>query len=192
VISALLLLTLAAPGDLAAQVKAKLFDAPVQRGTFEQSKQVKGFKRPLKSSGEYTVTKGQGVQWNTLLPFASQLTVSADEISSKQGRTEVFRLDAKSEPTVRLITQLLFSLLAGDLSSLETHFTATGEVGAESWSIELEPKADALKKVFIAISLKGDRAVRSVILKELNGDSTVITLSPSPPAGGEGRGEGRP
>jgi hypothetical protein len=191
VTAALLLMLLASPGDLAAQVKAKLNDAPVQKGTFEQSKQVKGFKRPLKSSGTYVVTKGEGVQWNTLKPFPSELSVKADEISSKQGATEVFRLDAKAEPTVRLITQLLFSLLAGDLASLENHFTATGNVKPDGWSIELQPKSDALKKVFTTISLQGDRAVHTVLLKELSGDTTSITLSPSP-RGGEGRGEGLP
>lgn len=190
--TALLLLALAASGDLASQVKAKLDPAPVQQGTFEQAKQVKGFKRPLKSSGTYVVTKGQGVQWNTQKPFPSELTVKAEEISSMANGAEVFRLDAKAEPTVRLITQLLFSLLAGDLSALEAHFTASGEVKAEGWHIELQPKSEALKKVFASITLDGDRAVRSVLLKELNGDSTAITLSPSPPVGGEGRGEGRP
>lgn len=185
--TALLLLALTASGDLASQVKAKLDPAPVQQGTFEQAKQVKGFKRPLKSSGAYVVTKGQGVQWNTLKPFPSELTVKAEEISSRANGAEVFRLDAKSEPTVRLITQLLFSLLAGELAALESHFTASGEVKAESWHIELHPKSGGLKKVFASITLDGDRAVRSVLLKELNGDSTAITLSPSPPAGGEGR-----
>ena len=172
-----LLLTLA-PGELAAQVKAKLSDAPVQKGTFEQRKQVKGFKRPLTSSGAYVVTKGQGVQWNTLKPFPSELSVKADEIASRQGGVEVFRLDAKAEPTVRLITRLLFSLLAGDLGALEAHFIASGEVGAEHWAIALVPKSDALKKVFTSITLEGDRAVRSVLLKELNGDSTTIVLVP--------------
>ena len=190
--TALLVLTLlAAPGDLAAQVKAKLADAAVQKGSFEQSKQVKGFKRPLKSSGTYVVTRGKGVEWNTLKPFPSELVVTADEISSKQGGAEVFRLDAKTEPTVRLITQLLFSLLAGDLAALESQFIAKGEVGAERWSIVLEPKSDALKKVFTTISLEGDQQVRSVLLKEFSGDSTTIQLAPSP-RGGEGRGEGKP
>ena len=154
----LLLLLTTAPGELAAQVKAKLSDAPVQQGTFEQSKQVKGFKRPLKSSGAYVVTKGQGVQWNTLKPFPSELSVKADEISSRQGGAEVFRLDAKSEPTVRLITQLLFSLLAGDLGALEKHFTASGVVGAEHWAIALVPRSDALKKVFTSITRDRPRA----------------------------------
>ena len=117
--------------------------------------------------------------------------MTAEEISSKQGGAEVFRLDAKTEPTVRMITQLLFSLLAGDLTALESQFIAKGEVGAERWSIVLEPKSDALKKVFTTISLEGDQQVRSVLLKEFSGDSTTIQLAPSP-RGGEGRGEGKP
>lgn len=172
------MLLAAGQAELATQVKAKLSDAAVQRGTFEQRKQVKGFKRPLKSSGSYVVTKGEGVQWNTLQPFPSELSVKADEISSKQGGTEVFRLDAKSEPTVRMITQLLFSLLAGDLAALESQFFATGEVGADRWTIALQPKSDGLKKVFVSIALEGDRSVRSVVLEEQNGDSTTITLVP--------------
>ena len=186
----LLTLLLSASGDsLTVQVKAKLSDAAVQKGTFEQLKQVKGFKRPLKSSGTYVVTKGEGVQWNTLKPFASELSVKAGEISSTQNGKEVFRLDAKTEPTVKMITQLLFSLLAGDLAALESQFTASGEVKADGWHIALEPKSEGLKKVFSSITIDGDRAVRSVLLKEQNGDSTTISLSPE---GGEGRGEGKP
>ncbi len=175
----LLLLALAAPGDLASQVKARLHEAQVISGTFEQGKQVKGFKRPLKSSGTYTVTKGEGVQWNTLKPFPSELTVRAGDITSKQGDKEVFKLDAKTEPTVRVITQLLFSLLAGDLGALSEHFTSTGEVTAKGWHIELTPKSDGLKKVFARITLQGDDSVREVRLQEISGDSTLITLSPA-------------
>lgn len=178
---ALLLLTLAAPGDLATQVQARLQDAPVLQGTFEQSKQVKGFKRPLKSSGTYVVKKGEGVQWNTLKPFPSELTVRAGDITSKQGDKEVFKLDAKSEPTVRVITQLLFSLLEGDLGALAAYFDASGEVGRGEWRIELAPKTDGLKKIFLRVTLKGDTAVRSVHLMELNGDATLISLTPAAP-----------
>lgn len=185
--TSLVLILALASGDLASQVKAKLDDAPVQKGTFESKKQVKGFKRPLVSTGEYVVNKGEGVKWNTLKPFASELTVKADEISNKQGGAEVFRLDANKEPTVRLITQLLFSLLSGDLATLSTHFEAKGEVKEKDWAIELTPKSDGVKKVFTAISLKGDRAVRFVTLREASGDVTEITLVPILPSGVEGK-----
>ncbi len=177
-IGVLLLTLCAAPADLSAQVKQRLVEAPVLRGTFEQRKQVKGFKRPLTSSGTYTVTKGEGVQWDTLKPFPSQLSVRAGDITSKQGEVEVFKLDAKTEPTVRVITQLLFSLLAGDLEALGAQFTASGEVGEKQWRIELAPKSEGLKKIFVRIALEGDSAVRSVHLMEVNGDATLITLTP--------------
>ena len=175
---ALVLLLLSAPADLAAQVEAKLSKAPVQEGTFTQSKQVKGFKRPLKSSGTYRVAKGEGVQWNTEKPFASQLTVSADEIVSRQAGNETFKLSAKEEPTVRVITTLLFSVLSGDLKALETHFTSTGTVDAQGWAIELTPKKGPLEKVFTRIAIKGDATVRSVTMNEASGDSTLIDLTP--------------
>lgn len=180
-ISLLLALTLSAdPTALATQVKAKLKDAPVLTGTFEQSKQVKGFKRPLKSSGTYRVVKAEGVTWNTLKPFASELTVRAGDITSKQNGVEVFKLDAKSEPGVRVITELLFSLLSGDLPALSKQFTHEGEVGEKDWRIELTPKEPTLQKVFTRITLKGDDAVRSVHLLEAGGDATLITLTPTP------------
>lgn len=175
---ALLLLLLSAPSDLATQVEAKLSKAPVQQGTFEQSKQVHGFKKPLRSSGTYRVAKGEGVQWNTEKPFASQLTVSADEIVSRQGADETFKLSAKEEPTVRVITTLLFSVLSGDLAALETHFTSTGKVDAHGWSIELTPKPGPLEKVFTRIALKGDATVTSVAMTEASGDATLIQLLP--------------
>lgn len=176
--AALLLLALAADPDLATQVKAKMVDKPVITGTFEQSKQVKGFKKPLKSSGTYEVTKGAGVKWNTLKPFASELTVSADQIRSTQNGAEVFALDAKAEPTVRVITTLLFSLLAGDLNALSTHFEAKGGVDGANWHIELTPKPGPLAKIFLLITLKGDGYVRSVHLQEQSGDATLISLIP--------------
>ncbi len=177
--TALLLLALAAEPTLAEQVKAKLADKAVITGTFDQSKQVKGFKRPLKSSGTYEVKRGVGVTWKTLAPFASELTVSADQIRSTQDGAEVFALDAKTEPTVRVITQLLFSLLAGDLNALSSHFEATGSVTGKDWLIELKPKPGPLEKIFLRISLKGDSAVRSVHMQEQSGDATLISLTPN-------------
>lgn len=177
-ISALVLVLAAASSDLAAQVESKLSKDPVQVGTFDQSKQVKGFKKPLKSQGTYRVAKGEGVQWNTVKPFASQLTVTATEIVARSGETETFKLSAKEEPTVRVITTLLFSVLSGDLKSLESHFDATGGLTSEGWAIELTPHKGPLEKVFTRISIKGNATVSSVHMTEASGDTTFIQLTP--------------
>lgn len=176
IMSALVLVL--ASSDLATLVESKLSKEPVQVGTFEQSKQVRGFKRPLKSTGTYRVAKGEGVQWNTLKPFASQLTVTANEIVARQGDAETFKLSAKEEPTVRVITTLLFSVLSGDLKALETHFDSTGGLTADGWAIELTPKKGPIEKVFTRISLKGNATVSSVHMTEASGDTTFIQLTP--------------
>jgi hypothetical protein len=177
-VSALLALLLCAPAPLVKEVGARLGHAAVQQGTFEQRKHVKGFKRPLKSSGTYTLSQAEGVHWNTLLPFPSQLTVTAQAITSTDGAAQTYRLEAKSEPTVRLISALLLSLLSGELSALQEHFTIEGAVRAEGFSLTLTPKTAALGALFTSIALEGDTAVRQVVLNEANGDRTEIALAP--------------
>lgn len=173
-------LNLATAPDLALRIRSALHDAPVQRGTFEQSKQVKGFRKPLKSSGTYVVTRGQGIVWNTLKPFPSELTVEPTAIASKQGTKELFRVDASKEPAVRLITEMLFAALSGDVESLLRHFEATGQIGPEGWSLVLKPASKGLEKVFLHLELQGDSAVRKVHIAEATGDTTDIVLVPGP------------
>jgi outer membrane lipoprotein-sorting protein len=173
---AVLLLLAATPADLPATVKARLADAAVVRGAFEQDKQVKGFKRPLKSKGDFVVARGRGVRWHTTAPFESVLTVRKDDISSRQGDTEVFRLDASKEPTVRVINQVLFALLAGDIAVLQAHFEVEGSVDEKGWQLALTPKAKGLAQVMSRISLQGDRFVRRLELSEASGDTTVIRV----------------
>lgn len=178
----------ASPMELSAAVRAQLVDAAVIHGVFEQEKRVKGFKRPLVSKGDFVVAKGRGVRWHTQTPFDSVLLVRRDDISSKQGDTEVFRLDAAKEPTVRVVNTVLFSLLAGDLAVLERHFEVKGEAGPKGWTLELVPKADGLKKVLKRIVMTGDRFVRRLELSEASQDVTVIRIE-SPEASSPDAGE---
>ncbi len=180
----LLALCLAAPPGLAARVQGMLDDAEVRAGTFEQRKQVKGFKRPLTSSGTYLVTRGKGVRWTTAEPFQSELTVTQSDITSTQGGAQVYHLDARTEPGVRVVTELLLALLGGELQALERSFAVEGEASGGRWTLELTPRVEALGRLFTRISLAGDRAVRSVRLQEAGGDETAIRLTPAAPDGG--------
>jgi len=178
----------ASPIQLSEAVRAQLVDAAVIHGVFEQEKRVKGFKRPLVSKGDFVVAKGRGVRWHTQTPFDSVLLVRRDDISSQQGETEVFHLDAAKEPTVRVVNTVLFSLLAGDLAVLERHFEVKGEAGPRGWTLELLPKTDGLKKVLKRIAMTGDRFVRRLELSEASQDVTVIRIE-SPQASSPDAGE---
>ncbi len=176
--STLVMLVAAAPTF---DLTGKLSMAPVLTGDFTQEKRVKGFKRPLTSRGTFVVKRGQGVTWTTTAPFSSELVVSSDEIVSKQSDAVVFKLSAEKDPGVRLVIQLLLSVLSGDLAVLSTSFTVDGTSDRDAWSVRLLPRPGPLTKVFSLLTLEGHQYVEAVTLREVTGDETRITLSHTRP-----------
>ncbi|MFL6671932.1 MAG: outer membrane lipoprotein carrier protein LolA [Massilia sp.] len=145
-------------------------------GRFDQTKQLAGMKRPLASSGRFCVVAGKGVLWRTLKPFPNTLRVTRDEIVNLQGERVAMRLDARQEPTVRMINGVLFSLLAGDLGQLEALFEVDGAADTQ-WKVSLKARSPALAKAIGTIALDGDAYVRNIHIAEASGDRTDIVFS---------------
>lgn len=160
-----------------AKIQAMLARPKIMCGRFDQSKQLAGMKKPLAANGRFCVVEGKGVLWRTLQPFPSTLRLTRDEIVNYQGDRVAMRLDAKTEPTVRMITNVLFSLLAGDLAQLETLFEVDGSVDATSWNVTLKARQPALAKAIGGIKLEGGAYVKSMVMNEASGDRTSITFS---------------
>jgi outer membrane lipoprotein-sorting protein len=161
----------------AAKIQAMLAKPALMCGRFDQTKQLAGMKKPLASEGRFCVIAGKGVLWRTLKPFPSTLRLTRDEIVNYQGDRVAMRLDAKTEPTVRMINNVLFSLLSGDLGQLDTLFDGDGTVEANSWNVALKPRQAALEKAIGTIKLEGGAYVKSIIMSEGSGDRTTIVFS---------------
>ncbi len=161
----------------AAKIQAMLAKPPIMCGRFDQTKQLAGMKKPLASEGRFCVVAGKGVLWRTLKPFPSTLRLTRDEIVNYQGDRVAMRLDAKTEPTVRVINNVLFSLLAGDLGQLDTLFDGDGSVDANGWNVALKPRQAALEKAIGTIKLEGAAYVKSIVMNEASGDRTTIVFS---------------
>ena len=180
--SILLAVALAALGQAhaaapVAKIQAMLAKPPVMCGRFDQSKQLAGMKKPLASNGRFCVVAGKGVLWRTLQPFPSTLRLTRDEIVNYQGDRVAMRLDAKTEPTVRMINNVLFSLLSGDLGQLESLFEVDGTVDANSWNVALKARQAALEKAIGTIKLDGGAYVKNIVMSESGGDKTSIVFS---------------
>jgi hypothetical protein len=160
-----------------AKIQAMLAKPAVLCGRFDQSKQLTGMKKPLVSHGRFCVVAGKGVMWRTIKPFPNTLRLTRDEIVHFQGERVAMRLDAKQEPTVRMINSVLFSLLSGDLGQLDTLFEVDGSVDANSWKVALKARQPALAKAIGAITLDGGAYVRNIQINEASGDSTAIVFS---------------
>ena len=159
------------------QIQSMLAKPTTLCGRFDQTKQLGGMKKPLLSNGRFCVVSGKGVAWRTLQPFPNTLRLSRDEIVNYQGDKVAMRLDAKQEPTVRMINSVLFSLLAGDLGQLDTLFVVDGSVTGKTWHVALTARQPGLAKAIGAISLDGSNYVNTIHMDEASGDHTMITFS---------------
>ncbi|ATQ76651.1 hypothetical protein CR152_20640 [Massilia violaceinigra] len=160
-----------------AKIQALLAKPTVLCGRFDQTKHLAGMKKPLASNGRFCVVAGKGVLWRTLKPFPNTLRLTRDEIVSFQGERVAMRLEAKQEPTVRMINSVLFSLLSGDLGQLETLFEVDGGVEGSTWNVALKARQPALAKAIGAISLDGGAYVKNIQIVEASGDKTFIVFS---------------
>ena len=159
------------------QIGAMLAKPDQLCGTFDQTKRLAGMKKPLVSTGRFCVVAGKGVLWRTLKPFPNTLRLKRDEIVHLQGDRVAMRLDARQEPTVRMINGVLFSLLSGDLGQLDSLFEVDGSVSGDSWKVALKARNAALARAIGAIALEGGAYVRSIQMVEDSGDRTEIVFS---------------
>lgn len=170
--------TASAQGDAAlAQIQKMVARPPIMCGEFDQQKTLVGLKRPVKSTGRFCALTEKGVLWNTLTPFASTLRLSREEIVQSQGDRVTSRLSAREEPTVGVISELLFSVLAGDFERLRSGFKIDATAQSTTWHARLVPKENGMKKVISAIELNGSDFVRQITMFEASGDRTVISFA---------------
>ena len=160
-----------------AKIQSMVAKPKILCGRFDQTKQLVGLKRPVISSGRFCVVVEKGVLWRTMQPFPNTLRLTRDEIVQLQGERVALRLDAKLEPTVRMINSVLFALLAGDLGQLEKLFEVDGSVDKNSWSVVLKAREPALAKAVGAIALDGAEYVKNITINEASGDRTSIVFS---------------
>lgn len=156
---------------------SRLDPSEVIRGDFEQTKSIKGFKKPLVSRGQFVIARGRGIQWITLTPFPSTLIVTRDRLTTvTEGSTQ--QLDVRQEPGLRAVNDLLMAVLGGDMKALNARFQVEGGLqGAQGWRMSLVPRDAALSRFISRIEMDGDRHVQSVRMSEASGDENRIRFT---------------
>jgi len=159
---------------LMTDIDHRLNHAPVVRGDFEQTKTVKGFKKPLLSHGHFLMAKDQGIQWLTTAPFASTLIVTREHLITKTGDS-VQQLDTRTEPSLRAINDLLMAVLAGDMNALDQRFHVEGTLNNKGkWHISLTPKDKEVSLFIARIDMEGADYVERIVLQEKSGDESKL------------------
>ena len=160
-------------------IQSRLLTDTVTRGDFTQTRQLVGIKKPLVANGTFVVEKTQGVLWRTLAPFPQTTRITQGEILQKDGDRVLMTLRADKEPAANAISRVLFSLFAGNMSTLAEYFDYSGHPGSGSggWKLSFIPRDTGLRAVIGSLTLEGDNTVRKVSLTSAAGDITLIVFS---------------
>ena len=142
----------------------------IQSG-FTQSKNVKGFNSPIKSSGTVSIVRNRGMLWVTDKPYQSTLKINQSGISEvRGGQTQ----QLGNTQSMSVVTQVMTGMMAGDFSSLQRYFSFTGQASGKSWSLNLKATDPQVKRVINTVQLRGGQFVQQAVINEVNGDITTV------------------
>ena len=162
--------------SLVSKIEGLVSSAPTVRGKFIQSKTLSGVSKKLNSEGFFIVDKSKGIVWITEKPIYQTLKVSDSGIRIGNKSGVLMNLDARSEPSVKYINELVLAIFSGDMSALERLFNYSGDVTAKSWNLELTPKNTA-STFFKKITIAGGSAINRISFISKDGDLTEVIFS---------------
>ena len=163
-------------GTLVSQIETLVSAAPTVRGKFTQSKTLSGVSKKLNSEGFFIVDKSKGIVWITEKPIYQTLKVSNSGIRIGNKSSVLMNLDARSEPSVKYINELVLAIFSGDMSALERLFNYSGEVTAKGWTLELTPK-NTVSTLFKKITIVGSSTINRISFISKDGDLTEVIFS---------------
>jgi hypothetical protein len=151
----------------------------VLRGAFMQERRIKGFDRPLISTGDFVLARGQGLIWRTEHPFAIVTVITGKGLVQQVDGAETTRLATARLPLLGRLYDLLGAALSGDWHMLGTQFQVTRQGDATQWDLVLVPRAgaDPLAMPFRSITLRGGTFLDEVRIVRLDDDSDRLVFS---------------
>jgi hypothetical protein len=158
------------------QIGVLVSASPTVRGKFTQSKTLSGVSKKLNSEGFFIVDKSKGVVWVTEKPIYQTLKVSDSGIRIENKGGLLMNLDARSEPSVKYINELVLAIFSGDMSALEKLFNYSGDVTTKDWNLELTPK-NTVSLPFKKITIVGGSAISRISFVSKDGDLTEVIFS---------------
>lgn len=163
------------PGNGQSSKTPLIPEVSILRGEFEQIRTLKGFRKPLKSEGRFLVSKANGVIWQNLKPFPSQIRISnSGKIVNLSNKNAAAKASNK-KPNAGM-NKIMLAVLSGNQTEMAKYFKIERTESNGVWTLQLQPKG-GMARVFAHIEIKGDRHIKQVLMQEKSGDQTELHFS---------------
>jgi len=162
------------------QLMQSLADIRTGHASFVEKKSIAMLDRPVESSGELFYNAPDRLEKRTLKPKVESMLLDKDTLTVEQ-RGKKRALSLQSYPELAAFIDSIRGTLAGDRKALERTYKLSMEGDEQSWNLVLLPAEDKMKKVVAKISIAGSgNALRTIEIKQADGDSSLMTITPLP------------
>jgi outer membrane lipoprotein-sorting protein len=164
---------------------SRLAEHAVVQGSFEQEKTLSKLDRSLKSSGNFIIAAGLGMVWDTVKPFPSTLTLGKDYLIQSRPGGQKTVLSAQGNETFLRMAEVISAVFSGNsqglLENFKVYYSGNGGLAGgpadTAWELGLSPLNSAIGSFAEKIIMKGDTAIRSILIYDQNGDTVRYILS---------------
>ncbi len=148
--------------------------------SFVEKKSIAMLDKPVESSGELFYSAPDRLEKRTLKPKAESMLLDKDTLTVEQrGKKHVLPL--QNYPEIAAFIDSIRGTLAGDRKALERTYKLSLDGDEQSWSLVLLPIEDKMKKVVAKIIIAGSgNALHTIEIKQADGDSSLMTITPAP------------
>ena len=149
------------------------------RATFTETKTLSIATQPVESSGELVFVAPDHLEKHTLAK-PEHLVVDGDMLTVERNNRK-FTLALARYPELGAFIDSIRATLAGNRFALEQVYKVALAGRGDDWTLTLTPLDSRMLKVVSTITLDGTRDVlRSVAIRQADGDRSVMRLQPVP------------
>ncbi|MFK2900271.1 outer membrane lipoprotein carrier protein LolA [Dyella jejuensis] len=167
--------------DLLHTVLGELGQHTAIRAAFIQQRRNPALTQPQESHGQLLFVTGHGMLWQVQQPYQETLALTG---------SRTLRIDASGHPqTVRnergvsQISQMLQSMLAGQLDAVMRQFNVSADGTAAQWSLHFTPRQARVAQVLQEIQLDGGAFLHGIRIDMRDGTQTDIRMTDTRDAG---------
>ncbi|WP_431018465.1 outer membrane lipoprotein carrier protein LolA [Burkholderia cepacia] len=150
------------------------------RATFTETKYLSIATQPVESSGELVFVAPDHLEKHTLSPKPEHLVVDGDMLTVERNNRK-YTLALARYPELGAFIESIRATLAGNRFALEQVYKVALAGRGDDWTLTLTPLDSRMLKVVSTITLDGTRdLLRSVAIRQADGDRSVMRLQPAP------------
>lgn len=146
---------------------------------FVQTKSLKMLGDKMVSKGKMYCSQPSQLRWEHTTPYTYTFVLNDNNVMLKSGsRSDV--IDINQNKMFKEIARIMMNSVLGKLLTEKKDFSVTVKQNGKQYVATLTPLRKDLKQMFTHILLHYDikeKMVKTVVLKEKNGDSTTIELT---------------